>query len=197
MKQDKSSKNDTLKHINNVQLKISVIMNELQNRGFNHDRSKLDEPEIGIFDKYSPKLKYSSYPSKEYDKVLEKMKPALDHHYANNRHHPEYFSKTKYRCNSCHREFNEYKKICPACKEKSFTTHNHGVIKMNLIDLIEMFCDWTVGTERHLNGNIFKSIDHNRDRFVLSNQLVEIFKNTALEIFEKIPISEVEENENS
>jgi len=55
----------------------------------------------------------------------------------------------------------------------------HGVNDMTLVDLIEMFIDWKASSERHANGNILKSIEHNTDRFNLSPQLARIFQNTA------------------
>jgi len=33
--------------------------------------------------------------------------------------------------------------------------------------------------ERYENGNIYKSIEHNKDRFNISDQLIDIFTNTA------------------
>ena len=54
-----------------------------------------------------------------------------------------------------------------------------GVAGMDLLDLVEMFCDWRAATERHEDGNIFKSIQHNGKRFDLSPQLVSILMNTA------------------
>lgn len=43
----------------------------------------------------------------------------------------------------------------------------------------EMFFDWKAAGERHADGNIYKSIEINKDRFKLSKQTVDIFKNTA------------------
>lgn len=54
-----------------------------------------------------------------------------------------------------------------------------GVDGMNLFDVIEMFFDWKAASERHGNGNICHSITVNRDRFKLSDQLTNIFKNTV------------------
>ena len=54
-----------------------------------------------------------------------------------------------------------------------------GVSGMNLVDLIEMLCDWKAATMRHNNGDIMKSIDINADRFHLPEELVSIFKNTV------------------
>jgi hypothetical protein len=50
---------------------------------------------------------------------------------------------------------------------------------MNLIDLIELFCDWKASSLRHNNGNLLKSIEINAKRFNISEQLTKIFENTA------------------
>ena len=55
----------------------------------------------------------------------------------------------------------------------------NGVNGMNLFDLVEMFFDWKAASERHDNGDIYKSIDYNKGRFVITEQLCEIFRNTA------------------
>lgn len=57
----------------------------------------------------------------------------------------------------------------------------NGINDMNLIDLIEMFCDWLAATTRHNDGNIRKSIEINGNRFGMSPQLIKIFENTAEE----------------
>jgi hypothetical protein len=55
----------------------------------------------------------------------------------------------------------------------------NGIDDMNLLDLLEMFADWRASSERHNDGNIRKSIEHNGVRFNMSPQLVKIFENTA------------------
>lgn len=57
--------------------------------------------------------------------------------------------------------------------------YENGVNGMNLFDVIEMFFDWKAAGERHTNGNIYKSIEHNKNGFCLSKQLEEIFINTS------------------
>lgn len=57
--------------------------------------------------------------------------------------------------------------------------YKNGVDGMDLFDLIEMFFDWKAAGERHNDGNIYKSIEHNSGRFNLSPQLVSILKNTC------------------
>ncbi len=57
--------------------------------------------------------------------------------------------------------------------------YKNGINDMNLLDILEMLCDWKASSERHNNGNIRKSIEHNATRFGLSPQLVQILENTA------------------
>lgn len=57
--------------------------------------------------------------------------------------------------------------------------YEKGINGMNLFDLIEMFFDWKAAGERHADGNIYKSIDINQDRFKLSQQVKDILTNTA------------------
>lgn len=85
------SKDDTKKHIRMVASCIYALEIPLRRRSRHHDKSKLEEPEKSIFDEYTPKLATSTYGSDEYKGFLKEMKVALDHHYANNRHHPEHF----------------------------------------------------------------------------------------------------------
>jgi hypothetical protein len=49
----------------------------------------------------------------------------------------------------------------------------------DLFDLMEMFFDWKAATERHADGDIYKSIEINKDRFKISDQICNIFTNTA------------------
>ena len=57
--------------------------------------------------------------------------------------------------------------------------YENGIDGMNIFDILEMFFDWKAAGERHANGCIYKSIEHNKDRFEMSPQLVNIFTNTA------------------
>lgn len=77
---------------------------------------------------------------------MSEMKPALDHHYANNRHHPEY--------------------------------HKSGIQSMDLVDIIEMLCDWKAATLRHNDGDIDKSLDINQKRFGYSDTFKEQMRST-------------------
>ncbi len=139
---------ETLKHIERVMQLLATMQHEIARRMFTHDRSKLQSPEMEMFENFTDHLKTLSYGSPEYEQCRQEMlKSALGHHYENNRHHPEFFEK--------------------------------GVNDMNLIDLIEMLCDWKASTERYSNGDIWRSIEHNAERFNLTPELVNILQNTV------------------
>jgi hypothetical protein len=145
--EEKATNNDTFRHIERVRNLLNRCVADLLNRGEAHDQTKLVCPEVAIFTEFTPKLSGSTYGSLEYNAFLEKMKPALDHHYANNSHHPQHYK--------------------------------NGINDMNLLDIIEMLCDWKAASERHNDGNIRKSIEINADRFGISPQLTKVLENTA------------------
>ena len=138
---------ETYKHIENVRRYIKFFTDRLTTRGIEHDRLKLKSPEVEIFTEYTPKLANVTYDSDEYNDCLKEMDVALQHHYANYRHHPEHFAK--------------------------------GINDMNLIDIVEMLCDWQASSMRQHDGNLLKSIDTNAQRFGINGQLKQIFINTA------------------
>lgn len=57
--------------------------------------------------------------------------------------------------------------------------YDNGIKDMDLVDLIEMICDWKAATLRHNDGDIYKSIELNQKRFGYSDELRQIFKNTV------------------
>ena len=81
----------TIAHIAEVQNRLECVIKNLHRRQTEHDLSKLADPEKSTFDEFTPKLKASTYGGEEYKSFLAAMKPALDHHYAHNSHHPEHF----------------------------------------------------------------------------------------------------------
>jgi len=138
----------TMRHIETVRNYINYIIAQLLLRGQNHDQSKLENPELEVFVKYTPKLKKNPFGSKAYLANLKKMGIAIQHHVSVNRHHPEYFK--------------------------------NGMADMNLVDLLELICDWKSATLRIPDGDIFKSLDKNQKRFKYSDELKQILKNTVI-----------------
>lgn len=64
----------------------------------------------------------------------------------------------------------------------------NGIDDMNLMQLVEMFCDWRAAVKRMKNGDMMKSIDVNEKRFSMSPQLANIFRNTekAFRVVEEV-----------
>lgn len=144
---------ETIKHIENVRKFIRIFVDKLTQRGVDHDRPKLESPEVEIFTEYTPKLAETEYGSEEYKGYLKEMNVALEHHYAKCRHHPEHFE--------------------------------HGIDDMNLVDIVEMLCDWKAASMRHNDGNLLKSIEINAKRFGYDDQVKHIFLNTA-KLFDEV-----------
>jgi len=138
---------ETLKHIKRVNELLTDAAMELLHRAKIHDASKLKDPEKKAFDIMTPLLRDTKYGSNEYAGYLNDLQPALEHHYANNSHHPQHYK--------------------------------NGIDGMDLFDLIEMFFDWKAAGERHATGSMTNSININKDRFKMSDQLEAIFRNTA------------------
>lgn len=82
---------ETQKHIETVRKYIRFMIDKMDMRGVKHDASKLESPEVEVFAELTPKLAETTYGSEEYNNFIERLKPALEHHYASNRHHPEHF----------------------------------------------------------------------------------------------------------
>jgi len=81
----------TQEHISSVRTYLSMFVVDLINRSDKHDTSKMEDPELSIFAEYQDELALTEYGSEEYEKLLEKVKPAVDNHYSKNRHHPEHW----------------------------------------------------------------------------------------------------------
>jgi len=141
----------TMLHIQRVRNLLNLFASELLTRGELHDQSKLQSPEVEVLTENTSKLKGLTYGSKEYVDQMktDSMKTYLDHHYANNRHHPQHHK----------RGVNDMTLVdvlemlvdWKAASER----HNDG----NILKSIE------------INGR--------PDRFDLSPQLIQILENTA------------------
>lgn len=75
--------------------------------------------------------------------------------------------------------------IKPAVDHHHQTNRHHpefhgdlGMRGMNLVDLVEMICDWKAASMRHNDGDIRKSVELNQKRFGYSDDLKAILLNT-------------------
>lgn len=57
-----------------------------------------------------------------------------------------------------------------------------SITLMNLIDLVEMLCDWKAATLRHADGSILRSLEISAERFGIGPQLLCILKNTIIDL---------------
>jgi hypothetical protein len=85
------STGDTLKHSQYVGELMMEVINELGVRSTCHDRSKTEEPELSCFNEFTPKLRDTEFGTPEYKACTDAMDVALQHHYKENRHHPQHF----------------------------------------------------------------------------------------------------------
>lgn len=193
------SRADTSKHIARVRELLVLAIANLHQRASVHDDSKLEEPEKSAFDYATPRLAGSTYGSEEYKTFLADLKPALDHHYGANSHHPEHY---RWKCSVCNSQFSNAaheqapegpndsgNRYCPKCCPVSiiyecqlFEDPSGGLRGMSLLDVLEMLVDWKAAGERHNDGSIERSLTVNRGRFKISDQLYAILENTAREL---------------
>lgn len=70
------------------------------------------------------------------------------------------------------KEYNDFLKFLKPMTELHYKKNRHhpeyhknGIVDMTIIDKLEMIADWQAATQRHGNGDIFKSIEINQKRF--------------------------------
>lgn len=190
---------ETLKHVRRVGDLLATCIGELTRRAIHHDDSKFSDEEFPAFAESTPALRGLTYGSDEYKAAVAKLGPALAHHYAENTHHPEHF---RWRCAVCNGRFTESqakaiesfvpdRPFCPKCipaggsviwECELVNDIKAGLDGMDLLDVLEMLCDWKAAGERHADGSLAKSLEVNRERFGISPQLEKIMRNTAVSL---------------
>lgn len=91
--EDKKSKYlaEIHRHVMSVQKSLNRLSSDLVERGRIHDFSKFSEPELSGFSENVDNVPGMVYNSEEYSKKWLEMKPIIDIHHINNRHHPEHW----------------------------------------------------------------------------------------------------------
>lgn len=138
-----------IRHVASTKASMQFIVCDLFQRAVVHDNSKFSPEEYEPYEEAFPELQKYAYGTPEFKAALQKIKPAIQHHYENNDHHPEYFEA--------------------------------GISQMNLIQIVEMVCDWIAASERS-QKDIFTGLEMNKERFKISDQLYAIIKNTVIEL---------------
>ena len=83
---------DTIRHVSEVAENLAEMRHDLEKRGIAHDRSKFEAVEFDAFVETRPAFKKANFGTPEYQKCTEATEEAVNHHYANNRHHTDYHS---------------------------------------------------------------------------------------------------------
>lgn len=165
-------------HIYRVQHWMAKASKNLIDRMVKHDESKYSDAERPLV-LGKPRLDKLDYTSEEYKSALEMVKPALEHHYKNNRHHPEHYS--VWECGACFTQYSSDIGRCPKCFYNVWKQDSQ-IEEMTLFDLLEMLCDWKAAGEMSKDGSITKSIDWGEKRFNIPPALVKVLYNTACEM---------------
>jgi hypothetical protein len=169
------SRGDTVTHIQTVRRYVRRIIEDLDARAAHHDASKLKDPEKEAWDRGTPELSKVKYGTQEYRDSFTRLRltEAVNHHYRKNDHHPEFHASwTRNDDADGHPPYWVY--------DNEQVASGACIARMDLAQLTEMLCDWKAAGERMQDGgNIYKSIDHNVERFGLTEQLADILRNTA------------------
>lgn len=190
---------ETAKHIGRVQCYMAEAIGNLMQRAIDHDKSKWSPEEWPYFAEATKRLRGITYGSAEYKASLDSIRPGVEHHQQTNSHHPEFY---RWHCPVCQSQFTqaEYEdspqgpndtgvRYCPKCSGPGVVYETElmdkpgfGIRAMSLLDLIEMLADWKAAGERHADGSLEKSLEHNAKRFEISPELQTILRKTATEL---------------
>jgi hypothetical protein len=140
-------------HIQRVQKWLSHFSRQLYIRGSNHDASKLQSPEIEGWSQMDLEPRYP-YGSPEYEDKKRRYEWLFHAHYSRNRHHPEYFD-----------------------------IHDNKTFEMDLLDLIELLCDWNGYRDSIRYTEASALVDQQCKRYGFSDELHDLLLNTLRNYF--------------
>lgn len=143
---------DTLKHTYNVYKNLNTVAKLLRLRGVSHDQSKLADD-----------IEYDTFEEFHSKNKLNAEYGTVE--YDNEKSQLKQGLIQHYKNNSHHPEH-----------------YSNGLDGMSLLDIMEMLADWKAATDRHENDNIYKSLEINKKRYNMSDQLYNILLNTVKEL---------------
>jgi hypothetical protein len=149
---DERYEQETREHIAAVREWMRVARDHLLIREQDHDRSKLEEPERSGFQAMTADARL-----KELTYGSDEYRAVLREHKPTIQHH--------YQENDHHPEHHEF-----------------GIRSMSLVSILEMLCDWKASTARMKDGDLYRSIEINAERFGYGPELTQILMNTAREL---------------
>ena len=140
-------------HIKRVQNWLFHFAIALYNRGVHHDQSKLQSPELEGWTQMDKEPRYP-YGTKEYNEKKKRYAWLFEEHYKHNRHHPEYFD-----------------------------TPTKVSFERDLVDLIEMLCDWLGYRESIRYAEASTLVDQQCKRYGFSSEIKDLLLNTLKNYF--------------
>jgi len=147
------TENEIREHIKKVQLKLMHFCYILMERGTNHDKSKLEFPELEGFKEMDKEPPFP-YGSQEYKEKKSRYSWLFEHHYKKNRHHPDAWTD------------NYTFPFCP-----------------DLVDLVEFLCDNISYKEDMSYCEAKKLIEIQTKRYGFSEELSDILQNTLINFY--------------
>jgi len=147
---------DVAEHKKAVGSLLRFIVRDLEARAAVHDDSKLDPEEMSVYERVIPEIKTAPFGSDAYKAGLVSLGPALDRHYAINRHHPEHFG--------------------PSDGKPG------GIPAMALSDIVEMLCDWVASAEAKGNDPVKGMVEFQFPKYGVDGDLQAILLNTVREL---------------
>jgi hypothetical protein len=144
-----SFETDTARHKKDVEQAIILLIAQLKKRAITHDDSKLEPDEKKAFEDVFNNTKLTN--AKFGTPEYEERRIQL-----------KKATDSHYKNNRHHPEHFE-----------------DGYRGMNLVDIIEMFCDWYCAAKRRDNADLKDNLVSSQKRFGLSDDIVDIFKNTC------------------
>lgn len=145
---EKITRNKITTHISNVTKHLGAIAHDLKIRGVKHDGSKFDKDEFPHLVQMEIELDRDGELEFDSPEFMERMEKLQPMRVAH------------YKKNRHHPEHFE-----------------RGVNDMNLLDIVEMLCDWKDASERH--GHDAIQLTKCFERFNISDQLGSIIENTC------------------
>jgi hypothetical protein len=161
---------ETLAHVRRVGNLMLDVVERLQRAAMRHDDSKFSAAEFDTFAAETPGLRSLTYGSAEYKAALDRLGPALQHHYQANSHHPEHFG--LHICAQCGSDDRTEPCTCGGPRTADMS-------RMDLLQLIELLADWKAATERHADGSLPRSIVGNAKRFGYDDRFACLLARTA------------------
>jgi hypothetical protein len=149
-------RHDIIDHKEKVGKNLLKIQTEIGRRMYSHDNDKIANDTIfEVYEQYNSKLRNEKYDSPEFLKYAKIMRPAVQLHTSKNRHH---------------------------FYDKSNQIKNEEV---DLIDLIEVLCDWIGATERNPNIDFKEALEYNFEKYNIPKEWRIIMLNTYINYLKK------------